>query len=288
MKRINQSLLFALLVMGSVLSNRTYARNSQSKVLNSIVSPIDIRNDIIGLQPSEETSELNVEIPYLKSLSLHVVCDIEVVQDFKTTPHIMVSGPENYVKLLKFISHDGCFTVKFKDNTTLKKSGLLKIKISINKLHSLSNNGVGNVLFSNQMSFNKLFLANNGVGNMQLKYKLAVKEFELQNNGVGSIYIHKLHTDSIMARNKGVGSISIIGESVSAKLNNIGVGSIHSKAFKVNRLNVINKGVGSVSCYGIKTAILRSYGIGSITMHGDAKLLEMVDKGVGGGVKIKR
>ena len=288
MKKVNQSLLFALIVMGSTFSSRAYAENAKLYIPTSEVSPIDLRNDIIGLKPSDETSELKVDIPYLNSLSLHVVCNIEVVQDFQSTPYIMVSGPKNYVNLLKFISHDGSFIVKFKDNTTLRKSGLLKVKIVINDLHSLSNNGVGNVVFVNEMNFDKLFLANNGVGNMQLKSKLEVNFFELQNNGVGGIYIHSLKTDSIIAKNKGVGSISIIGKAVSAELQNIGVGSMHLKEFKVDRLTVINKGVGSVSCYGAKTAILHSYGVGSVTMYGDAKLMDMIDKGIGGGIKIRR
>lgn len=287
MKKISQLLLFTLLV-GTTLFYTAHATNTDLFSSTSEASPIDLRNDFIGLKPSEETSELNVDIPYLNSLILHVVCDIEVVQDFESKPHILVNGPANYVDLLKFISHDGSFTVKFKDNTTLRESGLLKIKIVINDLHSLSNNGVGDVHFTNMMHFDKFFLANNGVGSMELKSQLEVKDFELQNNGVGSIFIHQLHADSIMTKNKGVGSISIIGNAVSAELQNIGVGSIHAKEFKVDRLTVTNKGVGSVSCHGNDTAILHSYGVGSITMYGDAKLMDLVDKGVGKGVKIKR
>lgn len=288
MKKVNQSLLVTLIVIGSAFSGSVCAENGILNASKAEVSPIDIRNDIIGLKPSEEMSELKVDIPNFNSLLLHVVCDIEVVQDFQSSPHIMVNGPKNYVNLLKFISNDGSFTVKFKDNTTLRKSGLLKIKIIINDLHSLSNNGVGNVAFVNEMHFDKLFLANNGVGNMQLKPKLEVKDFEVQNNGVGSIYIHQLQTDDLIAKNKGVGSISFIGKAVSAELQNIGVGSMRSKEFKVDSLTVINKGVGSVSCYAAKTAVLHSYGVGSVTMYGDAKLMDMIDKGVGGGVKIKR
>ena len=288
MRRINQLLLFSLFVLGVGFSGSVYAESNRSKTATSEDSPIDIRNDILGLEPSEETSELNVEIPYLDNLTLHVVCDIEVVQDFQSTPHIIVTGPKNYVNLLKFISHDGSFTVKFKENTTLRKSGLLKVKVIINDLHSLSNNGVGNVLFANSMHFNQLFLANNGVGSMQLKSPLDVTNFEVQNNGVGGIFFHDLKTDALLAKNKGVGSISVIGKAVSADLQNIGVGSMNSKEFKVDSLTVTNKGVGSVSCYGVKTAALYSYGVGSVTMYGEAKVMDMVDKGVGGGVNIKR
>lgn len=288
MRRINQLLLFSLFVLGGGFFCRIYAENNRTEMDISEDSPIDIRNDILGLEPSDETSELNVEIPYLDSLTLHIVCDIEVVQDFQSAPHIIVTGPKNYVNLLKFISHNGSFTVKFKKNMTLRKSGLLKVKVIINDLHSLSNNGVGNVLFTNSMHFNQLFLANNGVGSMQLKYLLEVSHFEVQNNGVGSVFIHKLKTEAILAKNKGVGSISLIGNSISANLQNIGVGSMHSKEFKVDSLTVTNKGVGSVSCHGVKTAALYSYGVGSVTMYGEAKVMDMVDKGVGGGVNIKR
>lgn len=181
--------------------------------------------------------------------------------------HIKVSGNTLYITQDEIKSHTYGLT----------------IAIGTPSLRRIATSGVGNT-YAGSFRVDELEVENTGVGNINIS-QITGNELKLLSKGVGNMDI-KVVVNSIIARNLGVGSITIAGSSKVANLTNNGTGSLNACWLKAHEVNAVCNGVGNLNCYASKILNAELHGIGNIEYAGDPQERNFNQSGSTG--KIKR
>lgn len=118
------------------------------------------------------------------------------------------------------------------------------------------------------------------VGETSTKDTLKLKMLNFHSEGVGQTSLC-LNTDSLVAKEEGVGRLVITGKAGYAKIDDNGVGELNAKEFKVDILHASVSGVGAAKVYASKELYLETSGVGGLQYGGPAKVMKSESSGVG-------
>ena len=119
------------------------------------------------------------------------------------------------------------------------------------------------------------------VGETKCIDTLKLKNLDFSSEGVGKISL-LLNADTVRGSEDGVGKMKLAGKAIYAEIADNGVGTLDCDNFIVDVLHVDVNGVGSASVYAVKEIYVQSSGVGGVTYHGPAKVMQSESDGIGG------
>jgi hypothetical protein len=119
------------------------------------------------------------------------------------------------------------------------------------------------------------------VGETKCTDTLKLKSLDFSSEGVGKISL-LLNADTVRGSEDGVGKMKLAGKAAYAEIDDNGVGTLDGDNFIVDVLHVNVNGVGTASVYAVKEIYVQSSGVGGVTYHGPAKVMQSESDGIGG------
>jgi hypothetical protein len=119
------------------------------------------------------------------------------------------------------------------------------------------------------------------VGETKCTDTLKLKSLDFSSEGVGKLSL-LLNADTVRGSEDGVGKMKLAGKATYAEIADNGVGTLECDNFIVDVLHVDVNGVGSASVYAVKEIYVQSSGVGGVTYHGPAKIMQSESDGIGG------
>lgn len=119
------------------------------------------------------------------------------------------------------------------------------------------------------------------VGETKCTDTLKLRNLDFSSEGVGEISL-LLHADTVRGSEDGVGKMKLAGKATYAEISDNGVGALDGDNFIVDVLHVDVNGVGAASVYAVKEIYVQSSGVGGVTYHGPARVMQSESNGIGG------
>lgn len=174
-------------------------------------------------------------------------------------PEVIVETDENLQGLVQTVVEGDLLLLQQKPHTSIGNSTKMNVYVTVNILSELGIGGVGNVSCANTLTQDQLILFTSGVGSTKLN----------------------LNCNSLAAKMKGVGNVSLAGMANMATIHNEGVGNLKAYDFIVQDLRITNEGVGNAQVDAERTISITNTGVGNVQHKGNATVTLSNDKGVG-------
>jgi hypothetical protein len=187
----------------------------------------------------------------------------------------------------------------------VKGSGIVKTeKRSLASFSSLDANYVGSIqvrsqgqesfeisgddniipLITTEVKNDTLYIRSSQQYNSRDKLKIIISTPDFKRfvfDGVGDVILSNVKNDRLEIVLRGVGSLSVSGETKEADITLTGVGSIDAKELHAVNAMVNSDGVGSVDIYVTGQLDVTASGVGEINYYGSPKIVNRQAKGIG-------
>ncbi|MCD8080217.1 MAG: DUF2807 domain-containing protein [Bacteroides sp.] len=188
------------------------------------------------------------------------------------SPSLEVYGSDNILEVLETKVEGNTLKIGFKKNTSIQKTGPLKIKVSGPALEKVSITGSGDVTFVNGMNSNgSLSLSVTGSGDIEGK-GVSVNELKISVTGSGDIKIRDIQSNSVSATVTGSGDIDLSGNASEAIYRVSGSGDITASNLVTRRVDAQISGSGDIKCHATEFLKGRVSGSGDIGYKGNPEI----------------
>lgn len=204
-------------------------------------------NDVIGIDEFEQLSNIN---------SIYLDGNYTVIIEQSDSPSLQIKGTGK--KHLNVFVEDNTLYIKnkYKSGIDFKNKTDIEVNIQLPQLKAIFINGLIDLHNTLPINGNKL---------------------DIDFNGVGEINLTKLNYESIKTSVNGTGSVEMNGNTNTLFLELKGLGSIDTQNLKAYRCIAKNNGVGSISLYAENELDAFIDGIGTIEYLGNPKVRKHID-----------
>ncbi len=188
------------------------------------------------------------------------------------SPSLEVYGSDNILEVLETVVEGNTLKIGFKKNTSVQKTGTLKIQVSGPALEKVSITGSGDLTFVNGMNSNgNLALSVTGSGDIEGK-GVSVNELKTSVTGSGDIKIRDIQSNSVSASVTGSGDILLTGTTSEATYRVSGSGDIKAADLVTQRADAQISGSGDIKCHVTEYLKGRVSGSGDIGYKGNPEI----------------
>jgi len=200
-------------------------------------------------------SEIELNIKPIHGINIIGSMDVNIKKGDEQK--VLVNGYENVIEVINLDVDNGLWNVKF--NKCVKKTGDLKIVVTLPEIDELVITGSGNILSSDKFENSNVSLLINGSGNIDFS----------------------TDADDVKAEIRGSGNILLTGECDSFESVIKGSGDIKAFEFVCKHSEVDIKGSGDVNVHVTKSLDVSIKGSGDVQYKGKAERVNADIKGVG-------
>lgn len=231
-----------------------------------------------------------VDIKQFENITIQGSPDVIFTQK-KGKPSLEIYGSDNIVPLLETVVEGGTLYVRFKKNTSIRKTGTLEVRVTGEDLKNVKIIGSGDFVFTNALKTDEFGVEIRGSGDVRGK-GLAVSKLSLsvqgsgdisfpdvhagildiKVNGSGDISLTGIQTDSASVLVNGSGDISLSGTGNTASYKVNGSGDIKAANFIVTDVKASIAGSGDISCHATGKLEGSVRGSGEVSYKGNPEV----------------
>ena len=120
-----------------------------------------------------------------------------------------------------------------------------------------------------------------GKGNCSLAGKVKADNLKIHSEGMGHVEALRLETNKICVNYDGFGDLNLAGTTDIVEITSNGVGNIDAQNLVSKTAMVKSTKLGKVECFATDCVGIFNEGIGDITYHGNPKMTNLQNEGMG-------
>lgn len=235
----------------------------------SVSASVNAQNNTVTGNKKYVTKK--TEVSSFTSLQLQGSPNVIYTQTKAGNPIVEIYASENIIPFIETIVEKNTLSVRIKNNTIIRKSGKIEVKVSAPTLENIKIQGSGDITLANGIENPKLAFHIQGSGNISGE-KIICNNLTVSVQGSGNVELHKVKTNNADIHINGSGNTKLSGTSTNAKFSVNGSGGINAANLISENVEANINGSGDISCHTNKTLKGKVNGSGSVTYKGNPEI----------------